>query len=229
MTQNRSTPLPSEDDMVDNILAVYRRATAAQRAEGAAWYPLAGDIASAIADRTDTSVKRVAVVIAALSPRNPWRWNVADAYRYLVAAASGDAMPSATTFRRNQLRAWDAASRNTKDPWVGAALKVRSFVAAITGDVNAVVVDVWAMRVATNGVRDMVGSDRDYVRVSDAYLAATAFIEHEAGDGWKMHASTVQAVTWVVAQSEGLGSRRSGQHGLTHKRDTPAFIRSLVP
>ena len=73
--------------MIAAILATYREASEDQRSAGAAWYPTAGRMVSAIADSAGLPAVRVAFAMAALSPRNPWRWNVADAYRYAHAAA----------------------------------------------------------------------------------------------------------------------------------------------
>jgi hypothetical protein len=134
---------PDHGDMVANILDVWDRATPAQRAAGERWYSSAYDLATMIADRTGIDTRRVVMAIAALSPRNPWRWNVFDAYSFAVARAEGRTCPTATTFKRNWAAAWRALDPDTDQPWLTSALKVRAFVKAIIGDETSVVVDAW--------------------------------------------------------------------------------------
>lgn len=216
--------LPSRDAMVASILSAYGRATEDQRDSGRRWYVMAGHMTRTIAAEFGRDPRTVAVVISALSPRNPWRWNVADAYNFVAASRDGRPMPSATTFHRNSRHAWAALQSDTEGvaPWVSEAPKVRSFVNAITGDLTAVVVDAWALRVATDGQLDYVGRrDEAYRRVAEAYtLAAEA-----AGE----HARDMQAITWLVAQTEGLGSNRRGRHDLSFKAGTPQVVRDLLP
>lgn len=210
--------LPDLDAMTAAIVRTYSVATDAQRDAGRAWYPGAGAIARAIAEHADADAERVAYVMAALSPRNPWRWNVQDAYAFVVAAAEGRERPSATTFEVNRDRAWRVATGAEHDPWSTAAPKVRAFVAAILGDADSVVVDTWAMRVATDGALHDV-TDREYATVATAYRMAAAVLGETARE--------VQAVTWTVAQDAGLASSRRGRHDLTWKRGTAEFVRAL--
>lgn len=202
-------------DMVAAIVETYARATEVQREAGRSWYGTAGRIVRAIAAPNRADPERVAYVLAALSPRNPWRWNVADAYAFITAAQGGaDHRPTATTFDRNAETAWRIA--NGGAGWNSPAPKVRAFVRAILGDHTAVVVDVWAIKVATRGVLDHV-KDVEYAPVADAYADAAAMVGETATD--------MQAITWLVAQSEGLASRRRGRHDETFKRGTaPAVV-----
>lgn len=62
-----------------NISAVYRLANVADLAAGLSWYPEARKIAEALAAKYPVTVAQAAGVIAALSPRNKWARNVADA------------------------------------------------------------------------------------------------------------------------------------------------------
>lgn len=211
--------LPSHEAMVRAIVAGHERATNAQRDAGRAWYGAAGTIVDAIADATGRPRERVALAVAALSPRNPWRWNVADAYAFAVAARDGGPRPTATTFSANADRAWQALRAADGDPWTSAAPKGRAFAAAVLGDKGAVVVDTWAMRVATDGALADVRRG-EYAAVADAYRAAAI----EVGE-WPVD---LQAITWLVAQSEGLASRRRGRHDMTFKAGTATFVRELL-
>lgn len=207
------------DDMVANIIATYDRASASQVEAGKRWYPTANGIVTVIANQTGIDTMRVAYALAALSPRNPWRWNVFDAYCYAAARAEGRTMPNATTFKRNQARAWEALAV-TGAPWTTEAPKVNAFVAAILGAKDAVVVDVWAYRVATTKSADRI-TDKVYRLVEAAYLDAA---QNHLG----IPARDLQAITWLVAQTEGLASHRISRHDLSYKVGTPEFLKDLL-
>jgi len=209
----------NHDDMVANILAYYDSASEAQKAEGRNWYSVAGGIVATIAKATGTQENRVAYALAALSPRNPWRWNVFDAYSYAAARAEGRIMPKATTFKRNQLNAWQALAQDGQ-PWVSAAPKVRAFVAAILGDETAVVVDTWAYRVATLRKPSNVVRPNEYGPIAHAYNIA-ANLRGEAP-------AHMQAIVWVVAVTEGLASHRTGRHDLAFKAGTPEWLKAAL-
>jgi hypothetical protein len=221
MTRN---PWPSDVQMVHNILTVYERATADDKLAGRDWYPTAGRIVDSIAQSAAMPAHRVAFALAALSPRNPWRWNVADAYRYAHAAASvlsgapDDGPPPATTFGDNRTKAWRVLVAEDYDVYRSAAPKVRAFMAAVTGNPLSVVVDVWATLVATNGERDTPG--RQYQPIADAYARAARISDETP--------AALQAITWIVAQREGLGSRRVARHDVTYKAGTPDAVRAMM-
>lgn len=202
----------------DNILATWDAATAEQRAAGSEWYPNAGRMIDSLASWADVDRRTMAAVVAALSPRNPWAWNVADAAAYARAYSDGRPMPGATTFTANRLRAWSFLTGGSD--WKTSALKVRSFVANMTGDESAVTVDVWAIRVATAGAEDTVRNDRQYREIAAAYVRAAELCG--------VAPSTMQAVTWIVAQDAGTGSKRRGRHDRTIKAGTAAFVAELL-
>ncbi len=209
----------NHEDMVANILLYRAQASAEQVEAGKGWYPKARAIIGIIADATGTEPRRVCYALSALSPRNPWRWNVADAYAFAEARAEGRTMPRATTFKRNWLAAWRALDGNV-NPWAGAAPKVNAFVSAIMGDSGAVVVDTWAVRVATGGSKSRVNNDDEYAKVAAAYTEAARQLGEAPRD--------VQAITWLVAQTEGLATHRRGRHDLAFKAGTSPIIVELL-
>jgi hypothetical protein len=209
----------SHADMVSNILGYWDSATPVQREAGARWYRQAGEIVRLISHQTGVEAERVGLCLSALSPRNPWRWNVFDCYSYAMAASEGRTMPSATTFKRNWLAGWRAITGD-EAVWLTAAPKVRAFVAAILGDESSVVVDTWAVRVATAGQESRVNNDKAYGEVAHAYNIAANLRA--------VPPSTMQAVTWLVAQTEGLATHRRGRHDLSFKAGTPEFIRAAL-
>jgi hypothetical protein len=206
------------DEYVANILDTYTRASDAQKHAGRQWYDDAYRIVRVIADATNTDTARVCFVLAALSPRNPWRWNVQDAYAFCSAHTEGRTMPSATTFGRNRTAAWQALDSG-QAPWATAAPKVTAFVDAILGDSASVVVDSWAYRVATNQ-RSKTVKNREYRLIAAAYRQAAEQVGETPAN--------MQAITWLVAQTEGLASHRRGRHDLSFKAGTPDFLKEAI-
>jgi hypothetical protein len=190
-----SNPLPTVADMAANIVAVCSRASGDQIRDGADWYDAARRMVRVIAQASGRDDETVAFVIAALSPRNPWAWNVADAYHYCMAANRGDPMP---------------ILHGERDPWAGTAPKVRAFVRAIMGDTNAVVIDVWAARAATLGEIDYVGTLGAYRQMTEAYEIAAREIGYCP--------IVTQAIAWVVTMGEGKNAKRGPKKG------TPSLI-----
>jgi hypothetical protein len=181
-----------------NIADVYAQATDAERAAGREWYAQAERYVHTIAERADTDAARVAAALAALSPRNPWAWNVQDAAAFALAARVNAGMPRATTFTRNRETAW-AFLQGSHD-WASAARKVRSFVRNCTGDTGAVTLDIWALRVAYRGEHSGQVREREYTLLTQAYTNVAARVNEQPAH--------LQAITWVVAQRLGLGQQR---------------------
>lgn len=197
------------------IRAAYDASSGSQRADGRDWYPKAGRIVASLADWADVDHESMAAILATLSPRNPWAWNVQDAAAFAHAATHGASMPRATTFGANARKAWTIATHRYDARVAGH--KVRSFVANIVGDPSAVTVDVWAMRVATNGKRDVAPSSASaYQRVADAYRAVALDVHERPCD--------LQAIIWVAAQ----GTDRRSAHGRSLKRGTGALVNELL-
>jgi hypothetical protein len=202
-----------------------RQATPEDIGSGLSWYPTAGRIVETIGAWAGLSSDRVAAMLAALSPRNPWAWNVQDAAAFARAIADGGPMPRATTFGYNQRLAWALGSG--KDDWRTAAPKVRSFVANILGDTDAVTIDVWAARVCTAGeyAGETIGKGQ-YRAMADAYRTVA---EHEGLAGRTVTPRDLQAITWVVAERIGLGSKRRGRgHSQTFKQGTLPIVMQLL-
>src|SRR5438046_239682 len=112
-------------EYVANILLAYRAASPADIAAGRDWYPAASRIVDAIAEWANVDPPRVAAVMAALSPRNPWQWNVQDCAAVTYAASHGRPMPhetvcpvTVTTFDSNRDTAWRFATGESD--WVSS-------------------------------------------------------------------------------------------------------------
>ena len=91
---------------VRNIKAIYELASAAEIADGMAWYGAAKSISIVLADQYDIPAAQAVGVLAALSPRNKWSRNVVDAESLIgayVAAGSEQArLTKVCTFGANK-------------------------------------------------------------------------------------------------------------------------------
>lgn len=210
--------LDAQEDLVAAIVAAYRDASPEDIERGRDWYPRAGRMIAELAAWSGLDTPTMAAVVAALSPRNPWNWNVADAAAIAQHAAMGGPLPKVTTFDQNRDRAVSIAAG--RSDWTTSAPKVRSFVRNMTGDVDAVTVDVWAIKVATAGKRSEVRSDADYWNVAQAYQTAAGIVGETPRE--------LQAIVWVNAERVGLASKRRGRIGESIKRGTLPFVIGLL-
>lgn len=178
------------------LLRVWDEADAETRGYGAAWYGAANAAAGDLAARYGFTLEQAAGVIAALSPRVEWRANLTDAERVLSWAEDcrdglsvPDGGPRDTyAFRANVLKAIEVVT--LVDPL--SALrgpKQRAFYRNIVGDTQAVTVDVWATRAATNGKSDGPRSGAQYADIARAYVRAARHVGVPPRD--------LQAAVWV--------------------------------
>jgi hypothetical protein len=63
-------------------------------------------------------------------------------------------------------------------------------------------------------------SDKQYVAIAHAYVVAANLRG--------VHPRTIQAGTWIVAQTEGLASSRTHRHDLSYKAGTPEWLRAAL-
>ena len=185
-----------------NIEAIYRLATATEKADGQAWYPVAHCVALDLADRYEVTECQAIGVIAALSPRNKWDRNVHDAEALIAAyVAAGPEQAQLTkvcTFGANKAKA--IRILETVDPTadeVRAILsgpKLQEFFSCILGHRYEVCIDghaycIWnggrtsLKDVPAIGVKLRRQIKSDYVKVADSLGVAPA---------------AVQAITWVA-------------------------------
>jgi len=125
-----------------------------------------------------------AAILAAYSPRMQWSVNVRKARETF---ATGRAMPTLGATMAAVTRALAG-----QDPWDGRpALKVRSFAANLSGDDDAVTVDVWHCRAC--GLTDRLApTARQYHDIA----AATRRVARE----YDVTPCTLQAVAWFAVR-----------------------------
>ena len=185
-----------------NILAVYQLASTYDRQQGLDWYARAKKFAAQLVLRYDTiSLSQAIGVIAALSPRNKWERNLADAEN-LIKVYRVDPQSAANvkvcTFGKNKAKAlqilaltdanWDSVLAILSGP------KLREFASCIMGDKQEVCIDghaysVWlGDRVTLANVPSIGVKLRRTIKAD--YQAASKALG--------VPASTVQAVTWCA-------------------------------
>lgn len=195
------SPLVGVDSctMVGRILAYYDAASAADLAAGLDWYARAEREACALAAGTPLSPYQCAGVIAALSPRVTWATNLAAAAAMVSAAARDLPEPVVAGLSANRTKAWRIAHGEDPDTVLGGP-KVRAFHANITGDHDAVTVDVWAARAAEGHRDERAPTGRRYAAIADAYREAAA----RRG----VAPRTMQATVWTYVRGHATGTYR---------------------
>lgn len=187
-------------DYVENILAMYRKATPDERAAGIAWYRNARQAGEEIAERHGVSLRVAVGVMAALSPNNKWDRNVKDADLLIGAYINGDYIESVSvcTYNKMRAKAWAILEAMPEDDQHMIRLlngqKIVSFFCNIMGH-DTCTIDGHALNIA-RGERVNLSDNRTnigkklYAELQDAYTVA--------GHAGKLKAYEIQAVTWLV-------------------------------
>lgn len=171
------------------ITKTYRNANDYAIAQGTVWYDDTFTLCELLSWRYNVPLDNVIVAFSHLSPRVQYVMNV----RAIKALVKGENKPSgmmSTTWNRakNSLSAenpWSTFGKN--------AHKTLAFAKAIAGDSNAVVVDVWAARVAGLGhLSEKLDSKRNYELIASAYTRAAKRLNVSPRE--------LQAITWVACR-----------------------------
>ena len=166
------------------LVALWHAADRAVRTAGVEWYRTARVTARRLARVHGCTQATAAGVIAALSPRLTWSYNViaADAVLGMAERVPG-------VFRANLAKA-RAIANGARPLVVLSGPKVRAFYRALMGDSSAAVVDVWTARAA--GVDPEGLSPKLYEQVARALRMGA----DEVGTT----TSAFQAVAWVAVR-----------------------------
>lgn len=163
------------------LVAWWRAADKAARTAGVQWYREARRIARRLARTHGTTVATAAGVIAALSPRLTWSYNVIAADAMLAKVPKVPGVFEASKAKAHRIIAGERPLDVLRGP------KVRAFYRALMGDRDAAVVDVWTARAA--GVQD-APNEREYAQVAQALRMGA----DEVG----VSTSELQAAVWVA-------------------------------
>lgn len=164
-------------------------ATAQDLADGLAWYDRARGEAERMSDTYGLPMRHCAGVIAALSPRCQWAANVRSAELMISASCAGDLEPVANGTLDNRAKAWKIANGADPDAILSGP-KVRAFYANITGDTEAVTIDVWCARAAEGRENPHAPKKRRYDVLAESF--------RRVGRTRGMHPRDVQAAVWVA-------------------------------
>lgn len=185
----------------DNILAIYRLATAAERVNGVNWYSTANQIAVSLADRYEISEAQAIGVIAALSPRNKWSRNVIDSENLIIAYIA-DPESAATvkvcTFGANKAKAiktlgLSRAATLEKVLDILSGPKLREFASCIAG-LDDVCIDGHAYCIWTGGRTGLKDVPRIGIKLRRQIKADYRAVALDLG----LTPSALQAITWCA-------------------------------
>ena len=171
---------------VNRILRVWHSASDGQKEEGAQWYPLHRALLVQLSRDYVVTEEHVAAVIAHMSPRVQWAPCLLQSANVLAGRPTSGIMGRSVQGAQRALQTDDPLSTLTGP-------KVSAFAANLLGDLDAVTVDVWAMRVAF-GERD----DLDAILKKRGVYDAVSHCYRLAARRVGVHPSTMQAATWVA-------------------------------
>lgn len=175
---------------MDNILNCYWETTPETRQAGLDWYPKA----EAIAKELLPDPRQAAGVIAALSPRQHWKVNVAGSRAICRAASQGlRVIPRVAGVYKNIDKAWRIA--NGEEPLSifvkrkQVNFKVLRFFHNIMGNTEVVTVDTWSAKVAYPNLEFREIRGRMYLNIEYAYKLAAKILGIAPRD--------LQAICWI--------------------------------
>ena len=191
---------------IENIKAIYKLATAAERVDGIKWYPTARAIAQNLSEEYDVRLNVAIGVIAALSPRNKWNRNVIDAEN-LITAFIADPESAVTvkvcTFGANKAKAIACLKLDAERDSDGVHLseilailsgpKLREFASCIAG-LDDVCIDGHAYCIWTGGRTTLAEVPAIGVKLRREIKADYQAAAAELG----LTPSDCQAITWCA-------------------------------
>lgn len=166
------------------LVNLYRTGTAEQRDRGARWYDTAHAACDRIARDTGMDTARVVAVFAITSPDAQLVTNL----KWTRTWAENPGTKVGRYPGRMVRACWTAmAAANPAEAVTGP--KVRAFYDAIMGDRDALVLDRWALRLATGSDATTVGNRREAER-----------LYREAAAELKVPVRDLQAIIWTIGR-----------------------------
>ena len=180
-TMQRTLP---DWSIVNPIVSLYLSGTDAQRDRGRAWYPTARRKCAAIARQNGSTTARVAAVLAITSPDAQLVTNLRWAREW--AERPGTKVGRYPTLMG--AKCWRAWTATRPSEWVTGD-KVRPFYNAIMGDTDALVLDRWALRLATGS--DSTGAPN---------RRKAELLYRDAADELGENLRDLQAIVWTIGR-----------------------------
>lgn len=169
---------------MNQLVKLYREGTDAQRERGRAWYPATRRKCAAIARQHGSTTARVAAVLAITSPDVQLVTNL----RWARAWAESPGTKVGRYPGRMVAQCWKAWHAPQPSQHVRGD-KVRPFYDAIMGDTDALVLDRWALRLATGSAATTVGNRR-----------AAEALYREAAEELGESVRDLQAIIWTIGR-----------------------------
>lgn len=175
------------NELINNLIGVYRIAEPSDIALGSQWYPLARSIVVEWSAHYRQDIRTVACAVAAISPQIDWERNLITADDVLAdrAVSVGGALRTNIAKARAIVR--DRATHIA--PYFKSAPKVASFAENLAGSDDYVTVDGHAIQAALNDVRSRVALKWNaYTTFAACYAVAAARTGHSPAE--------FQAIVW---------------------------------
>lgn len=177
----------------DRLFSLLASATRLDYQAANAWYTEANDFAASLCVvRPEWNMEVSCSVVSAFSPRVTWGHNKAKAFQYAQGITPRGL--------RSHVVAADRCVTDGFDGLRGA--KTNAFARAISGDRDAVVVDVWMCRAAglvhARGAK--VGMAKDAPNKSEYRTIASAV--RNVAASYNMDAATMQALLWIIIRGK---------------------------
>jgi hypothetical protein len=192
MAESMTRPPGHSPEQVARVVELYDSTSEPIREAGRRWYPAAELEVERLAGAAGLGLEGAAGIIAALSPRQHWTVNLAQASRLALAAARGDLEPPRVAFGANRRKAWQIAAGAEPLEVLGGP-KVRSFYRALLGDREAVTVDVWAA-LAAEGCKRRSPEGRRYLELEASYRLAARYCDERPRE--------LQAIIWLAVRGD---------------------------
>lgn len=182
------------------LVKLYRNGSVEQHERGRAWYPTMRRICTGIALRTNACTEHAAAVLAVTSPGAQLALNLRWAAAWAESPGTSVGRYPARMVPACAL-AWDAP--NPGECVTG--VKVEAFYRAIMGHKTALVLDRWALRLATGSAATTAGNRK-----------AASALHHEAAVACGEHVRDMQAIIWTIGR-EAAPKKWRDVHDLEHE------------
>lgn len=194
----------SMDEMVANIISIWKLSTPQEKRDGIVWYLDAHKECQQMSEDFGITTFLAAGVVSALSPNNKWEINIRNARDLIHHHIRGEDMDSfkVSTYTQNKLKAWEIMQENHDYDSMKVKLsgqKTTCFYENIMGE-DTCTVDgharniAYMERVNLTSDKSAVGKV-EYREIQQAYMTAAKKLRYQ---NKRVKSYELQAVTWVA-------------------------------
>jgi hypothetical protein len=194
----------SMDEMVANIISIWKLSTPQEKRDGIVWYVDAHKECQQMSEDFGVSDYLAAGVVSALSPNNKWAINIRNARDLIDNFIQGEDINAfkVSTYPMNKVKAWEIMQENHDYESMKVKLngqKTTCFYANIMGE-DTCTVDgharniAYMERVNLTSDKSAVGKV-EYREIQQAYILAAKKLRYQ---NKRVKSYELQAVTWVA-------------------------------